>query len=109
MKLKIELEPVPQSRPRFTRGRCYEPARMRAYKQAIADAARGLGLTHEQTISGKAYSHIRWERVKQYLAEVGFCPEVGFSPKSGGNDAYLPEPVFYMLAMKARHSRTIRK
>lgn len=40
MKLKIELEPVPQSRPRFTRGRCYEPARMRAYKRAIADAAR---------------------------------------------------------------------
>lgn len=102
MKLKIELEPVPQSRPRFTRGRCYEPARMRAYKQAIADAARGLGLTHEQTISGKTYSHIRWERVKQYLAEVGFSPEVG-------KDAYLPEAVLYMLAMKARHSRTIRK
>jgi len=44
------------------------------------------------TTSGDSYSAI--------LKEIGFCPEVG-------KDAYLPEPVFYMLAMKAQNEAAI--
>lgn len=93
MELKIELDPVPQSRPRFTRGRCYEPARMRAYKRAIADAARGLGFTFVAK-SGNAV--IRWNRVEEYLTEIGYTGTVS-------KDAYIPEAVLYMLAMKANN------
>lgn len=62
----------------------------------LEDAARGLGFTTEQTIDGKTYSNIRWNRVREYLKEIGFLPEVA---KNG----YIPEPVFYMLAMKANN------
>ena len=33
-------EPVPQSRPRFSRGRCYEPKRCTEFKAKIRQAAR---------------------------------------------------------------------
>lgn len=67
----------------------------------LEDAARGLGFTVEQTIGGKTYSNIRWDRVKQYLVDVGFLPEVV-------KDAYIPERVFYKLAMKANNDTARR-
>ena len=33
----------------------------------------GLGFVHVQTISGKTYSHVRWETVYRYLEDIGFC------------------------------------
>jgi Holliday junction resolvase RusA-like endonuclease len=39
MKFEVGVEPLPQSRPRFSRGRCYEPAKMAAYKKQIREAA----------------------------------------------------------------------
>ena len=39
----------------------------------LEDAARGLGFVHVQTISGKTYSHVRWETVYRYLEDIGFC------------------------------------
>ena len=43
MKLEVAFEligePVPQSRPKFSRGRCYEPARVTEYKEKIRQAA----------------------------------------------------------------------
>lgn len=40
LKLSIEIDPLPQPRPRFSKGRCYEPARISAYKEAIGYQAR---------------------------------------------------------------------
>ena len=42
MEIAFELieEPVPQSRPRFTRGRVYEPKRCAEYKAKIREAAQ---------------------------------------------------------------------
>lgn len=60
----------------------------------LEDAARGLGFTRTEIKSGKTYTSILWHRVKQYLADVDFRTEVCES-------TYIPEAVFYMLAMKA--------
>ena len=54
--------------------------------------ARGLGFT--QTKNGVEY--VKWERISAYLSELGFSPEVG-------KDGYIPENIFYRLAMKARN------
>ena len=42
MEIAFELigEPVAQSRPKFSRGRCYEPKRCAEYKERIRQAAR---------------------------------------------------------------------
>ena len=39
IKFSLEIEPLPQTRPRFSRGRCFEPARMKEYKAKIRQAA----------------------------------------------------------------------
>lgn len=40
IEMKIECEPLPQSRPRLGRGRAYEEPRIKAYKQLISLHAR---------------------------------------------------------------------
>jgi Holliday junction resolvase RusA-like endonuclease len=40
MKFEVQIEPLPQSRPRFSRGKVFEPARMTAYKAAVSKAAK---------------------------------------------------------------------
>lgn len=67
---------------------CYEQDGTAYLK--LDDVARGLGLT--QTKNGIEY--IRWDRVEQYLSDFGF-------PHKWGKDDYIPENVFYRLAMKA--------
>lgn len=69
---------------------CYELNGV-AYLKLEA-VARGLGFT--QNKNGVEY--VKWERVTAYLKELGFSPEVG----KGG---YIPENIFYRLAMKARN------
>lgn len=54
--------------------------------------ARGLGFTQEK--GGVEY--VKWERVIGYLKELGFSPEVG-------KDDFIPENIFYRLAMKAKN------
>lgn len=54
------------------------------------DVARGLGFT--QIKNGVEY--IRWETVNTYLTSFGFSQNVG-------KDDYIPENMFYRLAMKA--------
>lgn len=39
MKFEVQAEPRPQPRPRFGRGRCYEPAAIKTYKAAVRSAA----------------------------------------------------------------------
>ena len=58
----------------------------------LETVARGLGFT--QTKNDVEY--VKWERVSGYLAELGFSPEVG-------KEAFIPENIFYRLAMKAKN------
>ena len=58
----------------------------------LEDAARGLGFTRDK--NGTEY--IIWDRVLGYLAEFGFhtCVE---------RPEFIPENIFYRLAMKAKN------
>lgn len=58
----------------------------------LEDVSRGLGFTQEK--HGKEY--VRWETVRGYLFEFGFSQEVG-------KDPYIPENIFYRMAMKAKN------
>lgn len=50
---------------------CYEQNGV-AYLR-LENVARGLGFTTTQVINGKEYVNIRWNVVKQYLNDIGFC------------------------------------
>lgn len=69
---------------------CYEENGT-AYLKLEA-VARGLGFTQEK--SGTEY--IRWETINHYLQEIGF-------PNKLGKGNYIPENIFYRLAMKAKN------
>lgn len=58
----------------------------------LEDAARGLGFVDSK--GGKEY--VRWATVKSYLKEIKFSQEVA-------KDSFIPENVFYRLAMKAKN------
>jgi prophage antirepressor-like protein len=60
------------------------------------DAARGLGFTQDKDNVG----YVRWDRVNTYLAEFGFSPQVG-------KDDFIPEEMFYRLAMKANNGTAV--
>lgn len=72
---------------------CYEKDGV-AYLNLEA-VARGLGFTQTQIKNGVEYTSIRWERVQQYLSEFGF-------PHKWGKDDFIPENIFYRLAMRAK-------
>ena len=73
---------------------CYEKDGT-AYLKLEA-VARGLGFTKTETKNGTEYTTIRWERV------FGFLDEIGFDHK-WAKDAFIPENIFYRLAMKAKN------
>lgn len=58
--------------------------------------ARGLGFTQTQNKNGTEYTSIRWETVNRYLEDIGF-------PNKLGKDDFIPENIFYRLAMKAKN------
>ena len=58
----------------------------------LEDAARGLGFT--QIKAGTEY--VRWETLEGYLSGFGFSQQVG-------KETYIPENIFYRLAMKAKN------
>ena len=74
---------------------CYEENGV-AYLN-LEEVARGLGFTQEKN----GVEYVKWERVNGYLAELGFSPEVG-------KGAYIPENIFYRLAMKAKNETAER-
>lgn len=59
--------------------------------------ARGLGFT--QIKNGVEY--VRWETVDKMLSEIGF-------PNKLGKDSFIPENIFYRLAMKAKNEAAER-
>ena len=69
---------------------CYEENGT-AYLKLEA-VARGLGFTHTERSGNES---VRWDRVRKYLDELG-APTCGC-------DAFIPENIFYRLAMKANN------
>ena len=59
---------------------------------SLETVARGLGFTQEK--HGTEY--IRWETVNSHLSELGF-------PNKLGKEDFIPENIFYRLAMKAKN------
>lgn len=72
---------------------CYEKDGTAYLK--LEDVARGLGFTQTAKSGNEV---IRWERVTKYLAEFGI-PTSG----DGSLPSYIPENIFYRLAMKAKN------
>ncbi|MEK4157613.1 phage antirepressor KilAC domain-containing protein [Paenibacillus sp. FSL R10-2779] len=58
----------------------------------LEDVARGLGFTQMKGV----VEYIRWETVSAYLRSFGFSQQAG-------KDDFIPESVFYRLAMKAKN------
>ena len=69
---------------------CYEKDGTAYLK--LETVARGLGFTQEKN----GVEYVKWERVSAYLGELGFSPEVG-------KGDFIPENIFYRLAMKAKN------
>lgn len=69
---------------------CYEKDGMAYLK--LENVARGLGFV--QMKGGAKY--VRWETVSKYLEEFHFPSELG-------KDDFIPENIFYRLAMKAKN------
>ena len=62
----------------------------------LEDVARGLGFVESNKFSTSGENYIRWERVNGYLQEFGY-------PHAVGKGDYIPENIFYRLAMKAKN------
>jgi prophage antirepressor-like protein len=73
---------------------CYEQNGV-AYLR-LENVARGLGFTQTQKKNGVEYISIRWETINRYLEDIGF-------PNKLGKDDFIPESIFYRLAMKAKN------
>ena len=73
---------------------CYEKDGTAYLK--LENVARGLGFIKTETKNGTEYTTIRWERV------FGFLDEIGFDHK-WAKDSFVPENIFYRLAMKAKN------
>lgn len=69
---------------------CYEKDGTAYLK--LETVARGLGFTD----NSKDVEYVRWNTVKQYLKDIGFSQEVA-------KDDFIPENIFYRLAMKAKN------
>lgn len=81
---------------------CYEKDGTAYLK--LESVARGLGFTHKEVKNGKEYESIRWAVVRAYLEDLGFRPQVGENfPNKLGKDDFIPENIFYRLAMKAKN------
>lgn len=83
---------------------CYEKDGIVYLK--LEAVARGLGFTKtdvkfSETCFRKEYVRVDWPRVEKYLAEIGF-------PNKWGKDDFIPENLFYRLAMKAKNETAER-
>jgi len=74
---------------------CYEKDGMVYLK--LENVARGLGFTR---IASSGNQVIRWERIEGYLSELGV--------PTCGHDDFIPENIFYRLAMKAKNETAER-
>lgn len=75
--------------------RCYEKDGT-AYLN-LEDVARGLGFT---TVATSGNEIVRWSRVKKYLENFNYSVSTSANDIK---DSYIPENIFYRLAMKANN------
>ena len=72
----------------------------------LKEVAIGLGITR---VADSGNTVVRWERVKKYLKDIPTMPTRGhdFAPNAMTDaqikECFIPEPVFYLLAMKAEN------
>lgn len=70
----------------------------------LETVARGLGFTR---IAASGNEVIRWETVRKYLIELGACQQAGTDDSQqvgkDGLPEFIPENIFYRLAMKAKN------
>lgn len=59
----------------------------------IESTAKGFGWTR---IAQSGNEVVRWDRINKYISELGPYPQVGMGD-------YIPESLFYLLAMKANN------
>ena len=78
---------------------CYEKDGTAYLK--LDTVARGLGFIQTQNKNGTEYTSVRWKTVFRYLEDIGF-------PNKLGKDDFIPENVFYRLAMKAKNETAER-
>ena len=83
---------------------CYEKDGVAYLK--LENVARGLGFT---TVATSGNEVVRWKRVEGYLQELGFPNKLGKEfgiATSCDRDIpeYIPENIFYRLAMKAKNA-----
>lgn len=84
---------------------CYEKDGTAYLK--LESVARGLGFTREKN----GVEYVMWDRVNKYLSEIGFPHKCGNVPTSGDKEIlqevakndFIPENIFYRLAMKAKN------
>ncbi len=69
---------------------CYEKDGTAYLK--LETVARGLGFT---TVATSGNETVRWNRVEKYLNDLGMT--------TCGHDGFIPENIFYRLAMKAKN------
>lgn len=74
---------------------CYEQDGMAYLK--LEDVARGLGFTKTETKNGVVYESVRWARIESFMNDIGFA-------HSWSKDSFIPENIFYRLAMKAKNN-----
>lgn len=67
----------------------------------LETVAWGLGFTKTEVKNEKEYTSVRWERV------FGFLKEIDFAHKWAKDD-FIPENIFYRLAMKAKNEAAER-
>ena len=88
---------------------CYEKDGTAYLK--LETVARGLGFTREKN----GVEYVMWDRVNKYLSEIGFphkcgnvpVSEIGLSKEVAKTD-FIPENIFYRLAMKAKNETAER-
>lgn len=82
---------------------CYEKDGI-AYLR-LENVARGLGFTTTQKINGEIYENVRWQTVRKYLTDIGFLQEVAkrMTVEDLKLPEFIPENIFYRLAMKAKN------
>ena len=70
----------------------------------LEDIARGLGFTTEtvSATSGKKYVNVRWSRVAGHLVTFGIL-----NSEKDELPEYIPEPIFYLLSMKAENKTAV--
>lgn len=77
---------------------CYEQDGTAYLK--LEDVARGLGFT---TVAASGNEVIRWSTVHKYLTELGVATSCNGSDYRSKCPDYIPENIFYRLAMNAKN------